>query len=77
MERFSSAPFPTTEIMSMTMREQRYAFSYQILNAGNIACIAGAKGRIQTGTWQGIWLGEHRIQADRVALSRHYKGSKK
>lgn len=42
MERFSSAPFPITEIMSMTMRSRRYAFSYQILNAGNIACIAGA-----------------------------------
>ena len=59
------------------------------------------KGRIQTGTWQGIWLGEHRLYcryikgvfrpapgkasgwgniastADRVASSRHYKGSKK
>lgn len=42
MERFFSAPFPITEIMSMTMRSRRYAFSYQILNAGNIACIAGA-----------------------------------
>lgn len=34
------------------------------------------KGRIQTGTWQGIWLGNIASTADRVASSRHYKGSK-
>lgn len=35
------------------------------------------KGRIQTGTWQGIWLGNIASTADRVASSRHYKGSEK
>ncbi len=61
----------------MTIGSRRYAFSYQILNAGNIACLPVHKGRIQTGTWQGIWLGEIASTADRVASSRHYKGSKK
>ncbi|XPE63571.1 secondary thiamine-phosphate synthase enzyme YjbQ [Shigella flexneri] len=77
VERFSSAPFPTTEMMSMTIREQTICLliSNPEMLGTRLYC-RYIKGRIQTGTWQGIWLGEHRIHGDRVASSRHYKGSK-
>lgn len=76
MERFSSAPFPTTEIMSMTMREQTICLLISNPQCWEhrlyCRCIKG----VFRPAPQGIWLGNIASTADRVASSRHYKGSK-
>ncbi len=50
MERFSSAPFPITEIMSMTMREQTICLLISNSMLGTSLVLPVHKGRIQTGT---------------------------
>lgn len=78
MERFSSAPFPTTEIMSMTMRELTIC-----LLISNPQCwehrlyCRCIKGVFRPAPGKASGWGNIASTADRVALSRHYKGSKK
>lgn len=75
---FSSAPFPTTEIMSMTMREQTIC-----LLISNPQCwehrlyCRCIKGVFRPAPGKAFGWGNIASTADRVASSRHYKGSKK
>ena len=75
---FSSAPFPTTEIMSMTMREQTIC-----LLISNPQCwehrlyCRYIKGVFRPAPGKASGWGNIASTADRVASSRHYKGSKK
>ena len=75
---FSSAPFPITEIMSMTMREQTIC-----LLISNPQCwehrlyCRCIKGVFRPAPGKASGWGNIASTADRVASSRHYKGSEK
>jgi thiamine phosphate synthase YjbQ (UPF0047 family) len=47
----------------------RYAFAYQIFDAGRIADAAGPQRTAAVGNVAGIWLGEHRIHGSRKIIA--------